>query len=181
MKKIYFLHGYKTSGKKFLAIKEYYKNSKEYLPIYWEWDENLDIAKFILEKSKVLMEDEGEKIIFADSMGANLAWHIVNHFPSMHYVMTNPVFAADQIIDQSRIQPELKSKIFKATSDSIMNKNLHLIISKNDQTLNNKYYKIVFGDDFKTLDLDDVHELININKYMPLIHNEIEAAFKKII
>lgn len=177
MKKIYFLHGYRTSGKKFECLKEFYKNSKEYLPINWQWDEFMDIPKFIENKIKIIKEDTGEKIIMADSMGANLAWHIINKLPDLHYVMTNPVFSADQIVEQERILPEMRSKIFSATSETIKNKNIRLVISRNDKTLDPKYYKKVFGESIPVLQLDDEHSIIAMSQHMPLIHQLIEQSF----
>ncbi|MDR2123212.1 MAG: hypothetical protein LBP34_08825 [Flavobacteriaceae bacterium] len=178
MKKIYFLHGYQSSGKKFLCLENFYKNS-EYLPIYWNWDEHMNIPEFLEEKKKILRENTGEKILMADSMGANLAWGLVNEFPDLHYVMTNPVFSPDQIKDQSRILPEMRSKIFSATAAIIKNKNIRLIISKYDEVLNPEYYKEIFGDSFQVLELEDEHKIINMKEHMPLIHQLIVDAFEK--
>lgn len=179
MKKIYFLHGYQTSGKKFKCLQEFYKDSKEYLPINWEWDEFMDIPKFIENKIKILKEDTGEKILMADSMGGNLAWHIINQFPELQYVMTNPVFSAEQIVEQEKILPEMRVKIFSATSQTIKNKNIRLIISLNDKVLDPEHYKKVFGEEISVLQLEDEHSIINMAQYMPLIHTIIQDAFIK--
>lgn len=179
MKKIYFLHGYQTSGKKFNCLQNFYRNSKEFSLIYWEWDEFMDISKFLEEKAKIFEEDKGGKIIMADSMGANLAWNLINFFKDIHYVMTNPVFSSEQIKDQKRIPPEMKEKIFSATSENILNKNIHLIISKNDEVLYPEYYKKVFGESLKVLELDDLHAISHMAEYMPLIHQVICEAFEK--
>ncbi|WP_295840497.1 YqiA/YcfP family alpha/beta fold hydrolase [uncultured Apibacter sp.] len=179
MKKIYFLHGYQTSGKKFECLQNFYQNFEEYNTICWDWDEFMNIPKFLEDKAKILKENCEDSIIMADSMGANIAWHLVNSFKGMHYVMTNPVFSAEQIKEQERIPAELKEKIFSATSENILNKNIHLIISKNDEVLNPNYYKKVFGTSLKILELDDVHAITHMNEYMPSIHQVIMKAFDK--
>jgi hypothetical protein len=91
--------------------------------------------------------------------------------------MTNPVFSPDQIKDQERILPDMRSKIFSATLESIKNKNVQLIISKFDETLDPGYYKRIFGESFKVLELEDEHKIVNMAGYMPLIHELIESAF----
>lgn len=178
MKKIYFLHGYQTSGKKFICLKEFYKDSKEFLPIQWDWNEHMDIPAFLEEKKKIIQEDKGEKILMADSMGANLAWNLVNEFSNLHYVMTNPVFCADQIREQQRILPEIRSKIFSATSENIKNKNIRLIISKYDEVLEADYYKKVFTDPIKIMEISDEHSIIKMMDHMPKIHHFIVDAFE---
>jgi predicted esterase YcpF (UPF0227 family) len=179
MKKIYFLHGYQTSGKKFNCLQNFYHNFKEYNLIHWEWNEFMDIPEFLEEKAKILEEDKGDRIIMADSMGGNLAWNLVNLFKDISYVMTNPVFSSEQIKDQNRIPSEMKKKIFSATSENILNKNIHLIISKNDEVLYAEYYKKIFNDSLKVLELDDIHAISNMDKHMPLIHQVIIQAFEK--
>ncbi|CVK16234.1 hypothetical protein Ga0061079_105194 [Apibacter mensalis] len=180
MKKIYFLHGYQTSGKKFNCLQKFYHNFKEYKLICWEWNELMDIPKFLEEKAKILEEDKGDRIIMADSMGANLAWNLVNLFKDIPYVMTNPVFSSEQIKDQKRITSEIKEKIFSATSENILNKNIHLIISKNDEVLYPEYYKKVFNDSLRVLELNDIHAISHMDEYMPLIHQVITEAFAKL-
>ncbi len=179
MKNIYFLHGYQTSGKKFQCLHNFYKDSKEFLSINWDWNEHMDISAFLEEKKKILREDTGEKILMADSMGANLAWNLVNEFPDLQYVMTNPVFSPDQIVEQERILPEMRSRIFSATSENIKNKNVRLVISQFDQTLDPYYYKKIWGDSVKVLEIPDEHKIIKMVEFMPLIHQLILDAFEK--
>ncbi|MDR1877275.1 MAG: hypothetical protein LBQ84_06590 [Flavobacteriaceae bacterium] len=179
MKKIYFLHGYRTSGKKFLCIKNFYKDSAEFLPICWDWDEYMNVPEFLDEKKKILKEDFGEKILMADSMGANLAWNLLNEFPNLYYVMTNPVFCAEQIREQEKILPEMRSKIFSATAETIKNKNIRLVISKFDEILDPYHYKKIFGASIKVLELEDEHKIINMKEHMPLIHKLIADVFEK--
>ena len=179
MKKIYFLHGYQTSGKKFECLRDFYKDSKEFLPVNWEWNEYMDIPKFLEDKKRILQEEKGEKILMADSMGANIAWNLVNEFPDLHYVMTNPVFSPDQILEQARIPSDLRNKIFSLTTDSLKNKNIHLVISKFDETLDPTYYKKVLGGTFEVLEIPDEHRIVRMKEWMPLIHKQIVNAFEK--
>ncbi|WP_128331459.1 hypothetical protein [Apibacter sp. HY039] len=177
MKKIYYLHGYRTSGKKFECIKEFYSDFPDFQPIYWEWDEYMNIPEFLTQKVNILKNETFPHILMADSMGANLAWYLVNEFPDLKYVMTNPVFSAEQIKDQYRILPDMRNKIFNATHENIVNKNVSLIISKNDETLDSKYYKRIFDEAVKVNIIEDVHAIIHIKEYMPMIHQLVEEAF----
>lgn len=159
---------------------KFYEKNSEITPVCWDWDEHLDIPKFLKEKAQEIKKSKlsGEVILMADSMGGNLAWTLINHFPDLQYVLVNPAFCAEQILDQNQILPEMREKIFTATAENIKNRNGRLVISLFDKTLDSTYYQQIFGEDLPVLKVPEEHNIPNFFDYMPEIHKLILNAFE---
>lgn len=177
MLSLYYLHGYQSSrqSNKFQNILKYYSNNPNICADCWEWNENMDLKKFLEEKNLLISRNINNNIILvADSMGGNLAMRMIDAFPTLPYLFTNPVFSASQLLNSIPVTETMNHRIFDFSDHKFLNLNGKLLISEFDEVLDSSFAERIFPKE-KITKIPEKHSIVNFGDYMPLVDKLIRT------
>lgn len=176
LKLIYF-HGLNSdsSSRKFLELKEYFREYFDSICIEWT---NVDNIKEIIEQSCLSLNKERSMVIIGDSTGANFAYQL-REFRKTQGVKSILILLSPLLVFEKKTStisfpenvknylwniknPEDAMIVFSITDDII---DFHFL---NEQIMNN----------VKLLNVDDTHRLQNFSEYIPMINDYIKIKCK---
>ncbi|MBF8458314.1 alpha/beta hydrolase fold domain-containing protein [Kaistella sp. G5-32] len=175
-KKLLYIHGLGSdrNSRKFVNIKEYFKDQFEYN--FVEWKNNSNILSLLNEAKKWLESGSTDQIVLVgDSTGANFAYQLREKLKQDNIktilLLTSPLLDISNRIRDIEFPKNLISQLWK-----IENPEEALIIAtQKDEVLNliplyQKKLKNV-----ELIDVDDSHRLLKFENYVPHIEKYIQS------
>lgn len=166
-----YIHGLGSDqhSRKFLNLKNYFKDQFEY--DFIEWDNDSDIDLLIHQKSEKY-KNVNNLVIIGDSTGANFAYQLreIRNNITDKLILTSPLLDIKKRIADFEFPINLLSHLIKIESP----KNSMIIASKTDEILNQKYLFEIPLQNVWLLEVKDGHRLEKFEKYLDEISDYIK-------
>ena len=172
MIKYIYIHGLNSSKEsfKYKIIQNAFSNTE---CVEWHVDDNIDMQLELIAQHLFLknLNYEDKIIIIGDSTGANFAYQLREKLKNVKVyaglVLLNPLLSLESVYDPSVFPTSIKKYIIdiKDIDDSL------LILSNNDEVLDNSFINRNMLYSTTVVKVDDVHRLLTFEKYINLIEN----------
>lgn len=174
--KLLYIHGLGSdrNSRKFLNLKEYFKDQFDYN--FVEWNNDFDISVLLEEAEKWLYSETEEQIVLVgDSTGANFAYQLRERLKEKKMksilILTSPLLDIEKRIADFEFPKSLIPQLWKIENPE----DALIIASPKDEVLNQKP---LFEKSLKNIELvgvDDSHRLLDFKNYLPDIENYIQS------
>ena len=175
-KKLLYIHGLGSdrNSRKFVNIKEYFKEQFNYN--FVEWNNDSDISLLLDEAEKWLKcEPEDQIVLVGDSTGANFAYQLrerlkENNIKSI-LVLTSPLLNIENRTSDFEFPKNILPQLWKIEhpEDAL------IIATKKDEILNQNPLFEKSLKNVKLIDVADSHRLLKFENYLSDIENYIQS------
>ncbi|MCG2792288.1 MAG: hypothetical protein L6262_01915 [Weeksellaceae bacterium] len=168
-----YIHGLGSDrdSRKFLNLKNYFRDEYNYDFIEWNNDSNISE---LLKKAELKLQNCEKAILVGDSTGANFAYQLRERLlltgKESILILSSPLLDIDERIADFEFPNQLASQLLKFDNP----KNVLIIATQNDKILNQKW---LFDNEFekvKMIELDDNHRLERFQESLSEIRKYIE-------
>lgn len=175
-----YIHGLGSdqNSRKFLNLKEFFKNEFEY--DFIEWNNESDISKLLAE-AEIRLKNAGKLILIGDSTGANFAYQfrerLLNQGTESILILSSPLLNIEERIADFEFPKSLLPQLKKYKNP----KKAFIIATKNDKVLNQNW---LFNTDFenvKLIEIDDNHRLEKFHESFLEIRKYIDINTKNLV
>ena len=173
-KKLLYIHGLGSdrNSRKFLNLKDYFKDHFNYNFVEWNNDSNISV---LLDIAENWLKSEDQIILIGDSTGANFAYQLrerlkENNIKSI-LVLTSPLLDIDNRIADFEFPKNIIPQLWKIENPE----DALIIATQKDEVLNQK---LLFKKSFKNIKLievDDNHRLEKFENYLSSIKKYIQT------
>lgn len=174
MKKLLYIHGLGSdrNSRKFLNLKDYFKDQFNYNFVEWNNDSNISA---LLDIAENWLKSEDQIILIGDSTGANFAYQLrerlkENNIKSI-LILTSPLLDIDNRIGDFEFPKNIIPQLWKIENPE----DALIIATQKDEVLNQK---LLFEKLFKNIELievDDNHRLEKFENYLSSIEKYIQT------
>ncbi len=174
MKKLLYIHGLGSdrNSRKFLNLKNYFKDQFNYNFVEWNNDSNISA---LLDIAENWLKSEDQIILIGDSTGANFAYQLrerlkENNIKSI-LILTSPLLDIDNRIGDFEFPKNIIPQLWKIENPE----DALIIATQKDEVLNQK---LLFEKLFKNIELievDDNHRLEKFENYLSSIEKYIQT------
>ncbi len=167
-----YIHGLGSdqNSRKFLNLKEYFKDEFHY--DFIEWNHESEISKLVFEAEQRLKSAE-KLILVGDSTGANFVYQLrerlLNQGTASILILSSPLLDIEERIADFEFPKSLLSQLKKYKNP----KNALIIATRNDKVLNQNWLFNTAFENVKLIEVDDNHRLekfheslVEIRKYI---------------
>ena len=177
-----YIHGLGSDrhSRKFINLKDYFKDQFEY--DFLEWNNDSDI-NFLIEDKHEQYKNNNQLIIVGDSTGANFAYQLreMRNGENDILILTSPLLDIDKRIANFDFPGFILPQLMKIQHP----KNALIIASKTDEILNQKYLFtsdknfVSVHETTEILEIKDNHRLLHFDNVIPAISNYIKSRLKE--
>lgn len=176
MKKLLYIHGLGSgrNSKKFLNLKDYFKDQFDYN--FVEWNNDSDISALLNEADKWLKsEPEDQIVLVGDSTGANFAYQLRERLKENNIklilVLTSPLLNVENRTSDFEFPKNILPQLWKIENPE----DALIIATQKDEVLNQIPLFEKSLKNIKLVDVDDSHRLLKFENYLSDIENYIQS------
>lgn len=155
-----YIHGLGSdrNSRKFLNLKDYFKDQFDYDFLEWENDSNIQL---LIEEKLEKFKNQENLIIVGDSTGANFAYQLreLRNCKSDHLILTSPLLDIERRVADF----DFPKAIVPYLQRIISPKNAMIIATKSDEILDQNWIFDMPNNDLVLLEVKDNHRLINFH------------------
>ena len=176
--KLLYIHGLNSdaTSRKYLNLKEYFKNDFEMDCLEWKNEDNISE---LLDKAESELENEMNPILFGDSTGANFAYQLRERRKAKGQktilILSSPLLDISKRIAEIEFPKPLKKYLQKIENP----KDAMIIAPINDELIDHSFLWENEFEDVKLFKVDDSHRLPKFIEYLAEIENYIKSNFNK--
>ncbi|MCD9855081.1 hypothetical protein LUD75_10205 [Epilithonimonas sp. JDS] len=168
-----YIHGLGSDrhSRKFLNVKEYFKDEFAYDFIEWKNESNI---YELLNKAELKLQNTNKPILFGDSTGANFAYQLrerlLEHGKESILILSSPLLDIDERIADFEFPKEILPQLKQYRNP----KNTMIIATQSDSVLNQKWLFEKNLENVHLIEVNDNHRLENFKESLEEIRNYIK-------
>lgn len=173
-KKLLYIHGLGSdrNSRKFVNIKEYFKDQLEYNFVEWNHDSDISTLLDIAEKC---LRPEDHILLVGDSTGANFAYQLRERLKGNNIksilVLTSPLLDVENRTSDFEFPKNILPQLWKIENPE----DALIIATQKDQVLNQIPLFEKSLKNIKLVDVDDSHRLLKFENYLSDIEKYIQS------
>ncbi|WP_373709181.1 YqiA/YcfP family alpha/beta fold hydrolase [Kaistella sp.] len=175
-RKLLYIHGLGSdrNSRKFINLKEYFKEQFEYN--FMEWNNGSNISLLLEEAEKWLHSETKEEIVLVgDSTGANFAYQLRERLKEKKMksilILTSPLLDIENRIADFEFPKSLIPQLGKIENPE----DALIIASQKDEVLNQKPLFEKPLKNIELVDVEDSHRLLKFESYLPNVEDYIQS------